>query len=249
MDSENIIQKIKSYESDYKSFMKITTLPEYSIITKTASLNVAETKGFESLASSKYDLKKHIHSLLVSCNVPLCRYVVFHEFTHMIDTEIYAKNDTLRYIGISGYTEYHASQIELLDLLSVENINEIISFSINNTIETVSGKKTVTQYLSEKYNHAVELFSRKDFPSDIDTLKSALGVLFNYWGLRSICKMYSSDFMLQDDNQIFLKYISHMDFKVLNNLMIGFMNDTNIELCIMIYNKIIFSLINKYDLK
>ena len=56
MDNDNIIQKIKSYERDYKSFMDIKTLPEYSIITKTASINVAEMNGFESLASTKYDL-------------------------------------------------------------------------------------------------------------------------------------------------------------------------------------------------
>ena len=249
MDNDTIIQKIKSYEHDYKSFMNIKTLPEYSIITKTASINVAEMSGFESLASTKYDLNGYLHTLYVSSNLPLYRYVLFHEFTHILDTEMYVNKDICRYIGISGYLEYHASQIELMELLRAKSNAEVISFSVRYIIETISGKKTVIQYLSEKYQHAVELFCRNDFPSDINMLNAALGVLFNYWGLRSICKMYSTDFIFQENNQVFLNIIPNADFNALNCVSAGWMDSTKRESCITLYFKTILSLIKKYDLK
>ena len=42
------------------------------------------------------------------------RYIVFHEFTHILDTEMYAKQDSWKYMALSGYTEYHAAQVELM---------------------------------------------------------------------------------------------------------------------------------------
>ena len=90
----------------------------------------------------------------------------------MLDSELYVKNDKIRYLGISGFTEYHASQIELLAMLGVQSINDEPSFSMDTIIHTFAGDKSVKQYISEKQQHAIELFSRADFPSSIETLKS-----------------------------------------------------------------------------
>ena len=79
-------------------------------------------------------------------------------------------------------------------------------------IVTTSGEKRVAQYVEEKRQHAIELFSREDFPADLNTLKSAFGVLFNYYGLRPICEMYSSDYIEKTDNAAFLRFIPTTNF-------------------------------------
>lgn len=65
---------------------------------------------------------------------------MFHEFVHMLDAELYAKNDKIRYLGIS---EYHATQIELFAMLGVQSINSEPSFSMDTIIHTISGNKSV----------------------------------------------------------------------------------------------------------
>lgn len=83
-------------------------------------------------------------------------------------------------------------------------------------IDTYSGNRTVSQYVEEKRLHAVELFSRQDFPADLDMLKSAMGVLFNYFGLRSICAMYATDYNEKIDNAAFLNHITVFQFAPVN---------------------------------
>ena len=243
-----LTSKIKSYEKDYRAFMKIDSFPNYLLEQKTVSLETAESQGFESLASAQYDFNNFKHKIIVSNNIPIKRYLVFHEFTHILDAEMYSSNNKQRYSGISGYTEYHASQIELLELLGANSVEDTISFSNSTIINTVSGEKTVLQYMSEKHQHALSLFGRKDFPSSIEVLKSALGVLFNYWGIRSICKMYSTDYSLNENNQPFLTTIPHDVFVIFNNMMNGWVDNSKIELSIKLYLGVICSLAKEFNL-
>lgn len=164
----------------------------------------------------------------------------------MYDSEMLANKDKMRYLGLSGYTEYHASQIELMLLLGAKKANDSISFSMNNTIITVSGKRKVSEYVREKQMHAINLFRRVDFPADLEPLKTAVGILFNYFGLRSICELYSVDYIEDVDNEAFLKYISSFYFSALNSLMHGILNSEAIEKSINIYVNIVFAIICFY---
>lgn len=193
----------------------------------------------------KYKLPKKIY---MNTNLPMPRYLAFHEFTHIFDAEMYAKGDKCRYIGITGFSEYHASQVELLQLLGVKNIKEIPEFSMNTKIKPLSGKRSVFQYVDDKYKHAIELFSRKDFPTNIETLESAIGVLYNYWGLRSICEKYSRDYVETINNEIFLNYISTLLFCSANNLMHGWFDEDKIEVSMPQYMNILFSIVAEYKL-
>jgi len=51
------------------------------------------------------------------------------------------------------------------------------------------------------------LFSRVDFPADLNTLKSAMSIFYNYFGLRSICEAHSIDYIEKVNNKAFLKFI------------------------------------------
>lgn len=224
----NVIEQLNAYVDEYKTFMGIEKFPEYNLQTRTVSIITAETQGFESVASTLYKPIAGQHTLIISSNLNLLRYVIFHEFTHMYDSELYVNGDKIRYLGLSGYTEYHASQIELAQLLGAKHFNDTPSFSMNTMISTISKETSVSQYVENKYNHAINLFSRSDFPADLNILKSALGVLYNYWGLRSICEMYATDFVEKIDNAAFLKFIPSMNFSLINNIMHGWIKQKSI---------------------
>ena len=94
----------------------------------------------------------------------------------------------------------------------------------------------------------VDLFERKDFPVNLEILKSTLGILYNYFGLRSICEMYAIDYKEKINNEAFLKYISTLQFCPLNNLMHGWLDEKKIDQSIELYVNIIFPLIEKFKL-
>ena len=165
----NLKEQLNTLVDEYKNFMGFSWFPEFDLQTKIASLVIADSQGFESAAVTTYQPITGQHSLCVSVNLELSKYLMFHEFTHMHDSEIYVNGDKVRYAGLSGYTEYHASQIELACLVGAETIGCIPSFSMNKIISTFAGNKTVLQYVKEKYQHAKDLFSRDDFPSNIST--------------------------------------------------------------------------------
>lgn len=248
MDRDLIVKQLKTYEDDYKDFMVIKEFPIYELQTQEASKTIADAQGFEIAASTSYQPQNKSHTLLVSTNLTLSKYLMFHEFTHMLDSEIYVNGDKVRYAGLSGFTEYHASQVELMQLLGGNTIDDVLTFSMDTVITTFAGEKSVYKYVNEKHLHAIELFSRIDFPSDLNTLKSAIGILYNYFGLRSICEMYSIDYSEKTNNEAFLKFIPSQHFVALNSLMHGWLDEQKIELSINLYLNIIFPLIKQFKL-
>lgn len=171
-----IEKKLAFYEEEYKKFMGINQFPKYELQFKEISLNIADKYGFDSVAFATYQTQTNKNMLVVSTNLKLTKHVIFHEFTHIYDSYRYVKGDKARYAGLSGFTEYHASQVELMQLLNVENIDDSFIFSMDSIINTISGKKSVQQYIDERQQHAIDLFERKDFPVNLETLKSALMV-------------------------------------------------------------------------
>ena len=240
--------EVKKIEKEYKAFMEIDSFPHYSFELKSVSLERADIEGFDSVAQSKYKPETQEHTLIVADNLIIEPYILFHEFTHILDAETYACGDKVKYVSSSGFTEYHASQIELLKMLGAKSVNEHLTFSTNKMVMTIAENKTVQQYIDMKRNHAIELFSRKDFPKDIEQLKTAMGVLFNYWGLRSICYMYCTDYREETDNRAFLRYISSDVFQAMNKLMVGWLSDGIIDICCKGYWNMIYPLIQEYKL-
>lgn len=244
----DIYKQLNVYVNEYKGFMGIKQFPKYTLQTQEASKSTADLQGYEVAAATFYQPLTGQHTLLISTNLSLSKYLIFHEFTHMYDSELYVNGNKMRYAGLSGYTEYHASQVELVQLLGAKTIDTAPSFSMNMIISTFAGDKSVLQYVQEKYQHAIDLFSRADFPANVNTLKSALGVLYNYWGLRSICEMYATDFVETIDNGVFTKFIPTVNFTLQNNLMHGWLDKAKIDLSIPLYVNTIFPIIRDYKL-
>lgn len=239
MDKNSLEEKLETTKIKYMKFMKLHSFPHYDIIIQNISLDANESKQYMKAACAKYDFETQRHSLIVNPSIDFYEYIVFHEFTHILDTEQYANNDRISYVYLSGYTEYHASQIELLNLLGAKKVNKRVRFKMNQIIKTLTGNITVQEYIEDKHNHAIELFNNDSFSVNDEYMIGSLGVLFNYWGLRSICEMFASDYKENKNNDAFLKRIPPLLFISLDSSMHGFMNDKQIQITMKQYEPII----------
>lgn len=236
----------------YTMFIEIDELPPYEIIAQTISLEGASKKGFGAFATHFYNVAADTHHLNVWSEIYKpqlhAEYLLFHEFTHILDVEMYVQRDRERNVAFRGFTEYHAAQVEFMRLLKAEKISTQISFTMNQIFETAGGRMTANDYVVKAHNLASDLIARDDFPADLETFSATLGLVFNYWGRRSICKMYASDYQEQVDGSAFEKLLGHDAYKALNVFMNGWQTETQINLIGNFYFKMFISIASKYSL-
>ena len=96
--------------------------------------------------------------------------------------------------------------------------------------ETVENSKTAEEFVITAHNTLSNLISRSDFPADVETLAITFGLIFNYWGRRSICKMYAVDYEEKVDNEAIEKCIGKEPFKALDAFMNGWLTKDQIKL-------------------
>lgn len=252
MEDNIIYQYVRECEEEYKEFLGLKHFPKYEIIYKEIDLEKAEQQGYDSFATAFYDVPTGKHILEIWSKLYTLDWagkaVVFHELTHIHDDDVLVQNDKKRYLGNHAYEEYHASQVELLKLLRVKNIHDTFMFSMRDKIDTVTGKKSIDEYVEEAHKHAIELISRIDFPADIDMLKSTLGIIFNYYGRRSICKMHASDYRDLLDYTVIKGFLTPQIEKILNSFMEGWFNTGKVEQLCKFYQNFVLVLVQQYDL-
>lgn len=234
---------IKEYEKEYIEFMEIEKLPQYKIDFFEINVEESDAAGFASAAQAYYNTKTDEHILRICKSSEIPRYIVFHEFTHILDTEMYAKQDSWKYMALSGYTEYHAAQVELMIMLGADSI-QTQDFSF--TVDVEIGNSTVRNYLNSRHQLVVNMMNRTDFPRDIEALKTTVGVLYNYFGVRSICKMYAKDYTEEVDNTIIIQKLSKVLFEEINSFMVGWFNEAQVELSFVSYMKIMWPMLQSY---
>lgn len=250
---ENIMyQYIKECEEEYKDLFGIEHFPEYEIKYKELGLEKAEQQGYDSFATAFYDIPTGRHTLEIWSKLytlkTVGKAVVFHELTHIYDDDVFVGNDKMRYLGNHAYEEYHASQVELMKMLRVKDLDGTITFSMQEKIDTVTGTKSINEYVGETHKHVTELINRMDFPANIDMLKSTLGIIFNYYGRRSICKMYATDYIDSLDNAVFKRFLTPQMEKLLNSYMEGWFDTIKVEKLCQFYQNLILVLVHQYGL-
>ena len=251
MENKPLADYLKNCEIEFKQLLGISNFPKYDIIPKEITLDKSENKGFDSWATVFYDVSTGSHRLEIWNKIHTIgssgKYNVFHEFTHILDNEVFV-SDEKQYVANHGYTEYHASQVELMFLVGAKHLSEKIHFSMNDLLDTL-GDKTVKQFTEFPLLLASALINRSDFPVDIETLKVTLGLIFNYYGRRSICNMYSHDYYDSMKTDTIAKLIYPETVDVLNGFMTGWFDINKVKLINDLYFRIIISLIKKYNLK
>lgn len=198
MDNQDLIkQYISECEQEYRQFMGITDFPQYELMIKDLSAEEYAKTGYLSWANAGYDFHVNKYRFVVSSQLleqDSNKYCLFHEMTHLLDDYMFVNEDIQKYVGNHGFTEYHASQVELMLLCGASSVNQTISFSMNDNIDTLGGKISVSDFVDAPYNTAEEFIASRGIPAKAEVVKTLLGVLFNYYGRRSICKMYAVDY-------------------------------------------------------
>lgn len=147
-----------------------------------------------------------------------------------------------------GFTEYHAGQIDLLKLFGGKKVDEHYSFSMEQRLENVGNPKTVEEFVDAAHDTATSLINREDFPADVETLSITIGLIFNYWGRRSICRMYAVDYTEKVDNATIEKLIGSEWYKAFDELTNGWLDEEQIKRMTEFYFKLIVSKMKEYSL-
>ena len=149
------------------------------------TLEKSTTQGFDAPAAVFYDVPTGKHSLEIwsKLNLPQmnAQYLVFHEFTHIWDAEVYSLKDKVKHMSNKGYTEFHAAQVDFMRILGARNIYEPFSFDMGQRIETFGGTKKAKDFVEMPLNLATELITRSDFPANIETLATTMATIFKYY--------------------------------------------------------------------
>ena len=139
-----MINKIYNYYEEYKKFMNITEIPNIEIILNTEN-HPTDSTAFVEITS---DITLHIDSDVFTYNENYIRGILFHEFTHVYDYVRLKDKENFKDI-LGTWSEYHASQIELLANLGYANIESETKFNLfDDTYYHSLEKSADLQYLT-----------------------------------------------------------------------------------------------------
>lgn len=235
---------VRNTYAEYKRFVGSIDLPDFQLIPYGISFEKSKSDGYGVLAAHFYDFATDKHTIKVwdELNKPVLNgeYLLFHEFTHLYDTVIYAKADKMKYAKIKGYTEYHAAQIELLKMLGVKSCAENVSFSLNQTIDTMVGQKTVIDYILSAHKAVESVVSKRNFPNSIAEFSTGLGMALNHLGRRTLCKEYAIDYKIFEkelDNTNIESRAFGKDYDFMKSILNDFPSEIMVKLSGDIYLK------------
>lgn len=252
MPTMNIQSYVQSCVDDYKKFVGINSFPSFTIKSKEITLEKVLKQGFDTPAAVYYDITTGTHLLEIWSILYLpqmnAKYLIFHEFTHIWDAEVYSLKDKLGHMSNKGYTEYHAAQIDFMKILGAHNIYEPFSFDANQSIETFGGTKSAKEFVRMPLKLATELISRSDFSDNIETLVTTMGTIFNYYGRRSICKMYATNYDDNADVNVIKSFLGVEAVNALDVYMLGWFNKNKVALIDELYKRMVLTFASKYKL-
>lgn len=208
----------------YKRFMGIASFPIFETQYYYVDLNQDYVYGARAIFEGQTG--KHVLMLPSSFKTP--RFLLFHELTHIYDMETLRKGEKNHDYCLTGYMEYHASQVELMTLMGADSVGDKLSFSMNDSVNCL--EYTVRQYLDNKYSTAKDLIMCGDRQKRFD----GLGAFYNFLGLKSICSMYSTNFIDDYKYQEFADRFGGYIVSVMINFMIGW--NVDVEKAIALYS-------------
>lgn len=154
--------------------------------------------------------------------------ILFHEFTHITDSLLYLKNDYQSFKDIlSTYSEFHASKVEMEQLLKSVTDDKI---SGNSEITFNDGILTINSLMNQAFNHIVNGFAI----ISKDTIESMRNIYY-YCGFSKTLKLINLvyDFNYLKINPEYMLFCKNISDELNND------SDINIKNIIKIENKIL----------
>ena len=223
MKNNAILQYIKECEQAYRELLSLSSFPDYDIEFFEFTSEQLYNQQYPSFASAKYDLQSGEHTLKIWSNIhtlgEIGKQTLFHELTHIYDDDILINKDPYKYKSFHGYSEYHASQIQFLRILGTKSIIKCPSFSMNDIINTKLGTCSIQKYIETQISTAVDILHQSRTAKKTELFVNGLGVLFNYYGCRSICIMYATDYQDTANYSAISQRLSPYTVKYLNDFL------------------------------
>ena len=223
---------ISQVVEQYKSFMKIDSFPSFT----TEYYEIEEGGTYSHIAKAEYSIPDNKHKLLLTRNICIPKWVLFHELTHMLDMKRYRNGDYNHDFCLSGYMEYHAAQVELVKIVGAETVETPVSFSMKDKIDEMH--EMIQQYVDNKLEMAQKLMESHDQKEKID----GINALFNFFGLKSICSMYATDYVDNYTYQSTSMRMSSWLFTTTRFFMTGWIE--NVDKAICLYSNVIAEVLN-----
>lgn len=229
-------QKIQNYYNEFKKFINCNSLPEIKPI-----FDIDDSQDMEGYINIKDSnnlcITIHLKPSIFNYNEGYYKCVLFHEFTHIYDSAITFKNvvdDIDLKILLSTYSEYHASQVELLCNVGYDRCYNICSkFNINKEILRKNEKINIKKYFLLSLIEAQDILNEND-NIYIDLTAEEYAHVFNkslkkimyYLGKYNILEKYSNNppciffnefGMFEKDIEDLYKYLKTKNYNSLIN--------------------------------
>ena len=145
-------------------------------------------------------IKIYYYDFLRKCLPLFQKSLLFHEFTHIYDANITFKNLVGKSLNslLTLFSEYHASQIEIMCNLGCKNINEPLKINMSSTqISHLNKKVPITAGLYSSLVKAADLIEKKNDAYISYSITQYYDIYHNfesrimyYLGKISICQKY-----------------------------------------------------------
>lgn len=216
-----MINKIQDFYSEYKLFINRKEMPE---IVPDFDISNSILNSFAYIERDKIRKEKiplHINKSLFRYPEQFYKSILFHEFTHICDANNFFKDEDEANFNslMSSYSEFHASQIEILCNIGYSRAYNINSkFEMSTMLSYKDEVMDVEHYLLLPLADATAVLEHKRYDfmqlSHIEFIKKFILVQNNimyYLGKYSICEKFGNS---RPHN--FFKEFSEFKLDVLN---------------------------------
>lgn len=197
------MDKIQNYYNEYKKFINNKELPEINPIIKDDKNDIFPSYAYidrECLEAEPIPL--YVSSKLLTYKEQFYKSILYHEFTHIFDYHIsfsgMDKETKNKLMAI--YSEYHASQIEILANLGYTRAYNVLNrFDMGRKLVSENEVVDVENYLLFPLsssltvidNDAMAYFELSNFEYSKKYAQSLANVIY-YLGKFSICEKYAN---------------------------------------------------------
>lgn len=199
-------QQIKNEYPKYQVFINNTNMPKY----KVNFVDSTKTKISYSMEALIYKRPVILNiniGFMINGKNKYCQPTLYHEFTHMWDSENLFKDKELqeRKTVLSLYTEYHAAQIGFLRFMEFESVNHTKNINSNDRFFEFDKQETVFEYYDERCKLLSESINAYNLNASTNNYKAILDSYMYVFGVKSMYDKYIGIVELPKVSSIFHK--------------------------------------------
>ncbi len=197
-------QQIKNEYVKYQEFIDDNNVPKY----RTNFVDSTKTKvsyAMETLIYKRPVILNVNMAFMINGQNKHCQPTLYHEFTHMWDSENIFKNKEPqeRKSVLSLYAEYHASQIGFLRFMNFESVNQNKKIDQNDKFYEFNKEETVFEFYDERCQLLSESIYNYEINSSTNNYQAVIDSYMYVFGIKNIYDKYVKMIELPQVNSIF----------------------------------------------